>query len=87
MVEKLRKPILDVKTRWNSVFDMLERLLELRNFYQTIDDPDVHVLLNDELWVFMAEFVDVFKPIKIVTLELQSKQVTLGDFFKHWLCD
>lgn len=84
VTQKLRKPILNTPTRWNSSFDMIERLQELKDFCLRSTDKDLFV--NEELWNFMEEFLKVFRPLKKATIHLQNTQMTLGDFYKHWLC-
>ena len=38
--QKLKNPIIDVETRWNSTSDMLERLLELQSFCEGIETTE-----------------------------------------------
>lgn len=79
-----RMPKLNVPTRWNSSYDMIERLLELHEFCQNnANDSELHV--PDELWQFMTTFVESFKPLKITTMQLQNEQMSLSDFYKYWL--
>lgn len=47
------------------------------------DDADLNVV--EDLSKFMEEFTDIFRPIKMTTLQLQNKQMLLGDFYKLWL--
>lgn len=79
----LRKSIIDCPTRWNYIFDMIQRLLEFKNFCTDIMDSDLH--LDNETWEFCTYFVNIFKPVKQLTLQLQSEQMTLGDFYGLWL--
>lgn len=76
---------LSVPTRWNSNFDMIERLLEIKSFCIENQNEDSDMETNNDLWDFMSEFVAVFTPVKVATLQLQNKQMTLGDFYMHWL--
>ena len=50
---KLKKPILDCKTRWGSSCNMLGRLLQLRNFCDEMCkgvDGDKTLKLSDQQW-------------------------------------
>lgn len=85
-LQKLPKPKLNVPTRWNSSYDMCERLLLLKEFCTNQREHDNELHVQEEIWNFMTEFVDIFRPIKIASLQLQESQMILGDFFKLWLC-
>lgn len=78
------KPILNIPTRWNSSYNMIERLLKLKEFcaLEEMEDSQLHV--GDLLWDFMSDFIQIFKPLKITTLKLQESQMSSGDFYKHW---
>ena len=76
------KLIIDCPTRWNSTYDMFERLLEQRlAIYavlhdQTITKPsDARVLdLSDEQWSFMEAVVPVLKPLYMATRLMCSEE-------------
>ena len=70
--------ILDVQTRWNSTFNMLERLVEIQQ------NTEIN-LYDIQTEKFVKRFIEVFKPIKVVTLKLQSSQLIIGDFYKNWM--
>lgn len=64
---------------------MVERLLELKSFCLRHCAVDAELDVAEDLWHFMVDFVDIFIPIKMTTLQLQNKQMLLGDFYKVWL--
>jgi hypothetical protein len=76
--QKAPCPILDTETRWMSKFDMLERLLELKNFCQSLQSNDSKLLLSDCEWDSISAAVEILRPAKVTTLQLQSDQLTAG---------
>lgn len=76
----LRKPQLDVVTRWSSTFTMLRTVLDYKDFCQ-----QNFTLLTTEEWVTIESIVSVLSPIHTLTLKLQACQLLLGDFYKYWL--
>ena len=82
---KLRKPVLDCLTRWHSTYDMLQRLLLVKDFYldMAASNPNLH--LPETSWNAFSMFVEVLEPAKIATKSLQCEQLTFGDFFGIWL--
>lgn len=83
--ENLRLSKLNVPTRWNSTYDMIDRLIELKEFCMDNRVENVEFDVPEQTWQFMSEFKEVFEPIKIATLQMQSKDMPLGDFYKIWL--
>lgn len=77
----LKKAKRDNKTRWNSKYDMILSITNLRNFCES---QNVSILNNCD-WEFCDIFLEVFKPVKVATKLLQAKDLALGDFFKIWL--
>lgn len=82
---KLKKPKIDCPTRWNSTYDMLERLLELRLFCEDQENTYTFLSLDEGEWKFIELFVKIFKPFKDATLLLQKEQLLLGDLYALWL--
>ena len=76
------KLIIDCPTRWNSTYDMFERLLEQRlAIYAVLHDrtitkpSDARVLdLSDEQWSFMEAVVPVLKPLYMATRLMCSEE-------------
>ncbi|XP_071572358.1 E3 SUMO-protein ligase ZBED1-like, partial [Temnothorax nylanderi] len=80
--ENLKMPVLkliqSVPTRWNSTFDMLERLLKNRRPVESVlanrsvTKPKVaqNLEISDYEWHIMENFVNVLKPLQVVTTVL-----------------
>ena len=68
--------LMDVQTRWNSIYIMLSRFLQLKlaiiDNFKTCEDVEVE--LDDELWVKIELTVAFLKPFKIYTDFLQGQK-------------
>lgn len=62
---------------------MILSLIPLKDFCDK-NIPTKEKLIESD-WTFCQTFIELFKPVKIATLKLQSQQLPLGDFFKIWL--
>jgi len=79
--EQPRKLIQHCKTRWNSVFDMFQRLVDLRwpvcavlSDRNVVKHADVKTLeVRDEHWQLMADLLPVLKPLQIATSVMSTK--------------
>eukprot|EP00102_Acyrthosiphon_pisum_P019658 XP_016656868.1 PREDICTED: zinc finger BED domain-containing protein RICESLEEPER 1-like [Acyrthosiphon pisum] len=83
--KNLKYAIIDNETRWNSVFNMLFRLLELKEFCQTHHSTNTELKLKKSEWDSIQSIVDALTPVKIATLALQKQDINLGDFYGVWL--
>lgn len=77
---KLPLPKIENATRWNSSYDMVDSLMELKPY---CEEAGIKILRASD-WEFGRKFLIVFKPAKVCTKKLQGEQVTLSDFFKMW---
>lgn len=83
MQTQLGKPILSLKqdcvTRWNSTFDMINRILEVKDSLMSviaINFPNLPNIDNNDILI-MEGITDILKVFKDVTIEMSSeKQVT-----------
>lgn len=57
---KLKRSILDCETRWNSTYNMLQRLLELKHFCQMNADQFKQLDLSNSEWNSIESLV-IFK--------------------------
>lgn len=77
-----KKLIQHCKTRWNSAYDMFERLVELRwpvcavlSDRNVVKPADAKTLeLKDENWQLMSDLLPVLKPLKIATCVLSAEK-------------
>lgn len=81
-LKNLKRPKKNNKTRWNTKYDMILSLLPLKKF---CTDEVKEMRLSELDWAFCQNFIEIFKPVKIATKDLQAQQLTLGDFYKVWL--
>ena len=75
--KKIPRPKLDVATRWNSIYMMLESLKLIKSDLLQItkkmckkDGKEVEI--SNEKWEFIEKFVEAFKPPFIATKSLQT---------------
>jgi hypothetical protein len=74
------KLIQDVKTRWNSLYLMLERVLMLKeaiSLFQVkhLTETDLEHLTNAD-WKSIEAFVNILRPLHDVTVELSGEKHT-----------
>ena len=65
------KLVAENATRWNSLFDMLERFVSLRNSVELIVD------LHDFDWAKVSELINLLKPLKECTMDLQDSKANV----------
>lgn len=75
------RPILDVKTRWNSTYDMLERAFELKpalNHLCKVNKELVHLEVTKEEWELLERVAVMLENFKEMSTKLGGdKYVTL----------
>lgn len=84
-IDCLKKPIIDNPSRCSSTLDMIERLLELKEFFfeQKAIFPELNEVDAD--WDFLVEFTVAFQPVRNILLKLQCDQTVYSNFYKYWL--
>ncbi|CAK9296597.1 unnamed protein product [Gordionus sp. m RMFG-2023] len=81
-----RSILIDCCTRWNSIYLMLERLLELKSFCQEISlQSDREKCLSENEWKIISDILKALYPAYVLTKYLQSEQLTMGDFYAAWI--
>ena len=82
---KLKSPILDVPTRRHSMCDMLERVIELKQFCEDTKSTVPELNLSNREWETMENVTRALQPAKYANKDLQLEQLTCGDFYGVWL--
>lgn len=79
MIKKCGKTLVrDCSTRWNSTFDMLRRLLEIRTeLNQVVDELGIDTLLTSD-WAKLKNLIKLLEPFAIHTDQLQSDSQSLS---------
>ncbi len=80
---KLKKPKINVCTRWNSLYMMFNELIlnrsKFRELYKYISTTDVSsVYFTEKHWNFMVKFCDAFKVAYVCTQKMQSQNLNMG---------
>jgi len=79
---KPRKLILDVKTRWNSTLQMIERVVENHiALEKTLDGENRRYLLTEEELSHLHSIISVLKTMECTLLWLQREKEAAGDTY------
>ena len=81
---KLNQAILDQKTRWNSTYVMIERLLDLKAFCQEKAPLFKGLRISEQRWGKLKEMCNVLKPVAELTSRLQHEQLDVTQFVAFW---
>ncbi|XP_050063380.1 uncharacterized protein LOC126552698 [Aphis gossypii] len=82
--DNLKQAIIDIVTRWSSIYSMLHRLIELKSFCKDHELINSNLFLNNRDWDKISSLVNSLEPAYFATKRLQKKDLTLGDFFGIW---
>ena len=70
--------ILDCRTRWSTLLNMLERIVKLRiPIHKALLDLDIDIKLNDEEFHHINNIVQALDPIKLAVEELCRREANL----------
>lgn len=81
---KLNQAVLDQKTRWNSTYLMIVRLLGLKDFCESKSPPFKGLNIPERTWKNLQEMQDVLKPVAELTSRLQHEQLDVSQFVAYW---
>lgn len=62
---KLKKAFLDVPTRWNSTYDMINCFVSQKQFIVDMVSKDSTFNITEDLWLFMEKFEKAFVATKM----------------------
>lgn len=84
--KQLKPPPPDVLTRWNSTFDMISSLLNLKDCCQELKTNGIlkNVAITENAWKELEGLVKILEPAKIATVALQRESITGGEFYEQW---
>lgn len=84
--EGLNQPKLQEVTRWSSVYDMLKRLLELKDFCIQSEDENGFegFKRSNQKWNKISELYEVLKLPAELTKQLQLENLLVPDFVYYW---
>lgn len=78
---------LDVTTRWNSIYIMLQSLMANKDLYKSMygqkGNKEIEISVAD--WKFVENYLDAFKPAFIATKNLQSFQLAMSKLILHFI--
>jgi hypothetical protein len=78
--EGKKYPIIDNDTRWHSKADMLERLLELKDFCEMNMAEYQNLWLAESDWEAISSILASLTPARVATKTMQLEQLTPGSF-------
>uniref|UniRef100_A0A2S2NMP6 Histone-lysine N-methyltransferase SUV420H2 n=1 Tax=Schizaphis graminum TaxID=13262 RepID=A0A2S2NMP6_SCHGA len=87
-IAKVKSHKTDCLTRWNSTYDMLERLQYLKDFIQNMSVNDKtlkKVALSYHDWQQVETISKALLPAKVCSTKLQTEQLTMTDFYGAWI--
>lgn len=66
------------------MYDMLERLLKLRNYIDKAAKYNSALKIDENMWMDISAVVDVCEPFKAMMVKIQAPNVCVNDFFLSW---
>ena len=77
--------VLDQETRWGSSFNMVERIIRLKEIIREMGTMGNEKLdITDHQWTQIVDLRDLLKKAYDVTIALQYADITPGKFFRKW---
>lgn len=78
----------DVVTQWNSTYDMLKRIIMVKNAvlsYLAIEQPQLNTLLPSD-WVVLEKSIEILKILNDITEEISTeKSVSISK--SNFICE
>ncbi|XP_062559975.1 uncharacterized protein LOC134224580 [Armigeres subalbatus] len=79
-----RYPPIWGQTRWGGIYEMISKFLEQRPFFEKLAEQSQELDLTDS-WQFAENYEQAFKPLFLLTKDMQAEHVSLSDFYLQWL--
>ncbi|XP_017062432.2 uncharacterized protein LOC108102221 [Drosophila ficusphila] len=79
----LPQPVVDVATRWSSTYNMLSKLLGFETFCERHCKHSMKLTPTE--WLDLKQLVEALEPAYLATLQFQSSQLFMSDFYKLWM--
>ena len=77
--------LLDVETRWGSIYIMCKRLIELKDVIQNcVNMGNSSMKLTSAQWKMVSDLTEVLHKAYDVTLKIQYNDCTAGYFYRKW---
>ncbi|XP_065074186.1 uncharacterized protein LOC135698221 [Ochlerotatus camptorhynchus] len=72
------------QTRWGGIYVMILKFLEQRPFFDQLAEQFQELDLSDS-WEFAEKYEQAFKPLYVLTKDMQAEHVSLSDFYLQWI--
>lgn len=73
---------MDVPTRWNSIYLMLQSLIVNKDLYKSVYGQRINkeIEMSEADWKFVEKYLEAFQPVFIATKQLQSFQLAMSNY-------
>ncbi|XP_017779852.1 PREDICTED: uncharacterized protein LOC108565083 [Nicrophorus vespilloides] len=80
----LKKSITDNQTLWGSTYEVMQQLLELKDFCNGMALWKSEFHLSETDWEHISSIVESLIPVKEAFAKLENDQLVMGDFYGIW---
>ncbi|XP_055543350.1 uncharacterized protein LOC129728902 [Wyeomyia smithii] len=83
-LQKARYPPVWGQTRWCGIYSMVSCFLDQKSFFEKLAEQFPEMDLSGS-WDFTRQYAEAFKPLFICTKNMQSKHISLSEFYLQWM--